>query len=173
MINAAAVVAPLPHPMMDTFFTFSAVRTASTSSAISSVPMLVSLPTGITASIAPRGATEMTLNFEMAVPNVSCAFSVSVRASGPYSRSGNNSNVRGDEPEVALRRYKESENVLLLLSPLVTGTEIFPHSIGPHGSQVIVSVVASTAVAGAVGSIPVVSAMAHRSANAERRTVIS
>ena len=36
----------------------------------------------------------------------------------------------------------------------------------------ILSVVASTAVAGEVGSNPVVSAMAHRSANAERRTVI-
>ena len=127
----------------------------------------------MTASTAPRGATEMTLNFVMAVPNVSCAFSVSVRATGPYSRSGNSSNVRGDEPEVALRRYRDRENVLLLLSPLVTGTEIFPHSIGPHGSQVIVSVVASTAVAGEVGSIPVVSAMAHRSATTERRKVIS
>ena len=171
MINAAAVVAPLPHPMMDTFFVSNEVRTASTSSAISSVPMLVSLPTGMTASIAPRGAIEMTLNFVMAVPNVSGAFSDNVRASGPYSRSGNNSNVRGDEPDVALRRYKDSENVLLLLSSLVMGTRIFPHSIGPHGSQVI-SLVVISARAGDVGKTVTTTAAAHRKANAERRTVI-
>jgi hypothetical protein len=105
----------------------------------------------MTASIAPRGAIEMTLNFVMAVPNVSGAFSVKVRASEPYSRSGNRSNVRGEEPEVALRRYKESEIVLLLLSPLVTGTEILPHSIGPHGSHTISFVVTSSASAGEVG----------------------
>ncbi len=99
----------------------------------------------MTASTAPRGAIEMTLNFVMAVPNVSCAFSVSVRASGPYSRSGNSSKVRGDEPEVALRRYNESGIRSLVDSPLVTGTMIFPHSIGPHGSHAISSVVPSTA----------------------------
>ena len=107
MIRAAAVVAPLPHPMMETFLRCNASRTASTSSAIASVPMFVSLPAGMTASLAPRGATEMTLNFVMAVPNVSSAFSVKVRVSGPYSRSGNRSKVRGDEPEVAFRRYNE------------------------------------------------------------------
>ena len=66
-----------------------------------------------------------------------------------------------------------SENVLLPLSPLVTGTKILPHSICPHGSHTIWSVVTSAAVAGDVGSIPVFSAMTHRSANAERRKVIS
>jgi hypothetical protein len=55
---------------------------------------------------------------------------------------------------------------------LFTGTEILPHSICPHGSHLIWSVVTSAAITGGVGSIPVVNAMAQRSANAERRTVI-
>ncbi|CAB4688035.1 unannotated protein [freshwater metagenome] len=70
---------------------------------MSSVPIAVSLPAGIAASAAPRGATEMTLNFVITVPKVSTAFSASVRASLPYSRSGNNNSVRGDEPVTAFR----------------------------------------------------------------------
>ena len=79
--------------------------------------------------------------------------------------------MRGDGPDVALRRYKDSENVLLPLSPLVMGTEILPHSIGPHGSQVI-SLVVISARAGDVGKTVTTTAAAHRKANAERRTVI-
>jgi hypothetical protein len=53
---------------------------------------------------------------------------------------------------------------------MFTGTDILPHSICPHGSHTMSSVVASAAIAGEVGRIPVASAMTHRSANAERRT---
>jgi hypothetical protein len=81
------------------------------------------------ASTAPRGATEMTLNFVMVVPNVSTAFSAKVRASEPNSLSGNSNNVRGDEPEMAFRRYSERETVPLLARSLSIGTEILPHSI--------------------------------------------
>jgi hypothetical protein len=132
--------------------------------------MLVSLPTGITASIAPRGATEMTLNFVMAVPNVSSAFSVNVRVSEPYSRSGNNSKVRGDEPTVAFRRYNDMTNVLLRF--LETGTEIFPHSITPHGSHVMLSEVASAAETEADRDTVVASAVVQRSTDAMRRISI-
>ena len=117
-----------------------------------SVPIFVSLPTGIGASAAPRGATEMTLNFVIAVPKVSTAFSARVRASLPYSRSGSNNRVRGDLPAVALRLYSDISTVPLLSRPLETGTVIFPHSIAPHGRHLILSVVASAACTGEVGT---------------------
>jgi len=44
--------------------------------------------------------------------------------------------------------------------------------MGPHGSHVIWSVVASAAIAGAVGTTVTASAAAQRNANAERRIVM-
>jgi len=52
-------------------------------------------------------------------------------------------------------------------------TEILPHSICPHGSHMISSVVTSSAITGDVGSIPTATAAVQRSTDANRRTGMS